>query len=118
MTDSINIFVSDVPDKLGEYKDDAFSPPSKDHIHNEEAFLSLSIILCSALSAASQNIDVDKVVLIFKTHLDIGYTDFSFNVKKKYLEKFIPKGSLKRRHNHILFHQDQIPIANMTPAAI
>lgn len=51
----------------------------------------LGVIFCSAMSAASQNADVDKVLLIFKTHLDIGYTDFSFNVEKKYLEKFIPK---------------------------
>ena len=62
------------------------------HVCRMKKFLlSLSIILCYVLSAASQNMDVDKVVLIFKTHLDIGYTDFSFNVEKKYLEKFIPK---------------------------
>ena len=31
-----------------------------------------------------------KIHLIFKTHLDIGYTDFSQNVIEKYLKEFIP----------------------------
>lgn len=57
----------------------------------KKLILSLCIILCYTTSASSQNMEVDNVVLIFKTHLDIGYTDFSFNVEKKYLEKFIPK---------------------------
>lgn len=33
---------------------------------------------------------VNKVIVIFKTHLDIGFTDFSGNVTKKYMEEFIP----------------------------
>lgn len=57
----------------------------------KKLLVSLSILICSFTSAFSQNADVDTVYLIFKTHLDIGYTDFSFNVEKKYLENFIPK---------------------------
>lgn len=34
---------------------------------------------------------VKKVLLIFKTHLDIGYTDFSKNVAERYFSEFIPK---------------------------
>lgn len=33
---------------------------------------------------------VNKVLVLFKTHLDIGFTNFSANVTKKYLEEFIP----------------------------
>ena len=31
-----------------------------------------------------------EVLVIFKTHLDIGFTDYSENVLKKYLEEYIP----------------------------
>ena len=37
---------------------------------------------------------IKEVFVIFKTHLDIGYTDYSENVVKKYLENFIP-GAIK-----------------------
>jgi hypothetical protein len=33
---------------------------------------------------------VEKVLVIFKTHLDIGYTDLAANVLKTYFEHFIP----------------------------
>ena len=33
---------------------------------------------------------IKKVHLIFKTHLDIGYTDLSSRVERKYIEEFIP----------------------------
>ena len=33
---------------------------------------------------------VKKVYLIFKTHLDIGFTDYAQNVKEKYLTQYIP----------------------------
>ena len=33
---------------------------------------------------------IKKVIVIFKTHLDIGFTDFSKNVVDRYLESFIP----------------------------
>lgn len=34
--------------------------------------------------------EIKKVLLIFKTHLDIGFTDFAGNVVSKYMESFIP----------------------------
>lgn len=34
--------------------------------------------------------EIKKVLIIFKTHLDMGFTDFAANVKKKYFEEFIP----------------------------
>ncbi len=33
---------------------------------------------------------IKKILVIFKTHLDIGYTDFSKNVVDKYMTDFIP----------------------------
>lgn len=33
---------------------------------------------------------IKEVFIIFKTHLDIGYTDYAENVVKKYLNNFIP----------------------------
>jgi len=34
---------------------------------------------------------VEKVHLIFKTHLDIGFTQVSSEVEKRYINEFIPK---------------------------
>ena len=34
--------------------------------------------------------DPQKIHLVFKTHLDIGYTDFAAKVKEKYLATYIP----------------------------
>lgn len=34
--------------------------------------------------------EIKKVIVIFKTHLDIGFTDLSENVVNKYMEEFIP----------------------------
>jgi len=31
-----------------------------------------------------------KVIVVSKTHLDLGFTDYAANIKTKYLEKFIP----------------------------
>ena len=33
---------------------------------------------------------IKKVIVLFKTHLDIGFTDFSENVVNKYMNEFIP----------------------------
>ncbi len=38
--------------------------------------------------------EIKKVLVIFKTHLDIGFTDFAKNVKQKYFDVFIP-GAVK-----------------------
>ena len=32
-----------------------------------------------------------KIIVLFKTHLDVGFTDFSENVVKKYYEYYIPR---------------------------
>ncbi|GHU63274.1 hypothetical protein FACS1894123_05710 [Bacteroidia bacterium] len=37
------------------------------------------------------NVDVKKVHVIFKTHLDVGYTDLSSKVEQRYITEFIPK---------------------------
>lgn len=36
-------------------------------------------------------VTIEKVLVIFKTHLDIGFTDFGENVRRKYIEQYIPK---------------------------
>jgi hypothetical protein len=38
-----------------------------------------------------QNEQIEKVHVIFKTHLDVGYTDLAVNVEKTYIDNFIPK---------------------------
>lgn len=35
-----------------------------------------------------------KVIVVSKTHLDLGFTDFAENIKKKYIDEFIP-GAIK-----------------------
>lgn len=34
--------------------------------------------------------EIKKVLIVYKTHLDIGFTDFAENVRQKYLDVFIP----------------------------
>ena len=34
--------------------------------------------------------EIKKILIVFKTHLDMGFTDFAANVKKRYFEEFIP----------------------------
>lgn len=38
--------------------------------------------------------DIKKILVVFKTHLDIGFTDFAENVTEKYMNDFIP-GAMK-----------------------
>lgn len=33
---------------------------------------------------------IKEILLVFKTHLDIGYTDYAANVKEKYLREYLP----------------------------
>ena len=33
---------------------------------------------------------IKKLLVVFKSHLDIGFTDFSANIRKRYLEEYIP----------------------------
>lgn len=35
--------------------------------------------------------DIEQVFVIFKTHLDVGYTDISSKVEERYMTEFIPK---------------------------
>lgn len=35
--------------------------------------------------------EINKVHLIFKTHLDVGFTDYAKNVVQQYMESYIPK---------------------------
>ena len=52
-------------------------------------------ILCLAslmtTSQAQINTNVKKVYVIFKTHFDLGYTDLSSTIEKRYLNNFIPQ---------------------------
>ena len=40
--------------------------------------------------SGSAIVNPQKIHLVFKTHLDLGYTDFTAKVKEKYFEKYIP----------------------------
>ncbi|MEI7886415.1 MAG: DUF5054 domain-containing protein [Actinomycetes bacterium] len=37
------------------------------------------------------NPEVSRVLLVFKTHLDVGFTDFARVVRQRYLEEFFPR---------------------------
>ena len=52
--------------------------------------------------------EIKKVLIIFKTHLDIGFTDLAKNVKQKYFDVFIPSAlktaaDLKQMHSDVSF---------------
>ena len=53
------------------------------------------LLLCTVLTAgpaiAAGGEEVETVLVIFKTHLDIGFTDLSSAVEKRYIDEFIPK---------------------------
>lgn len=34
-----------------------------------------------------------KVFVVSKTHLDLGFTDYAENIKRKYIENFIPQAA-------------------------
>ncbi|MGM9811540.1 MAG: DUF5054 domain-containing protein [Muribaculaceae bacterium] len=47
---------------------------------------------CWAVQKAEEvNKNVEKVFVVFKTHLDVGFTDLSSVVTKRYVDEFIPK---------------------------
>ncbi len=69
-------------------------------VMNRRMFLSQAGALSCAIAAGRLSVfaeepassaDVEEVHVIFKTHLDIGFTDLAVNVKKTYFEHFIPK---------------------------
>ncbi|MDR1382407.1 MAG: DUF5054 domain-containing protein [Planctomycetaceae bacterium] len=45
----------------------------------------------SAFADDGANEQIEKVHVIFKTHLDVGFTDLAVNVEKRYIDNFIPK---------------------------
>lgn len=54
----------------------------------------LILVLCvwlSVQSYAQTNEEVTKVYVVFKTHLDVGFTDLSSVVTERYIREFIPK---------------------------
>lgn len=51
----------------------------------------LTLLTFLGAGASEVNPDIRKVHIIFKTHLDIGFTDLSSVVERKYIENFIPK---------------------------
>ncbi|MDR0844677.1 MAG: DUF5054 domain-containing protein, partial [Tannerella sp.] len=53
--------------------------------------ISCFALCCSAFGQTQPNAEVEKVHVIFKTHLDIGYTDFASKVEQRYIDEFIPK---------------------------
>lgn len=52
----------------------------------------LALVACVCrLSAQEADSTVERVLTVFKTHLDIGYTDLSSRVEQHYIDAFIPK---------------------------
>lgn len=46
---------------------------------------------CGVIGAQDRSESVDKVYVVFKTHLDVGFTDLSSVVTERYITEFIPK---------------------------
>ena len=42
------------------------------------------------VAGKAMGINMKKVIVVSKTHLDLGFTDFAENIRKKYLDEFIP----------------------------
>lgn len=53
-------------------------------------FIFSLFLLCMG-SKAQEHAEVDEIILVFKTHVDIGYTDLAKNVMKKYQTETIDK---------------------------
>lgn len=53
--------------------------------------LFLCLVLWTENSYAQVNEEVTKVYVLFKTHLDVGFTDLSSIVTQRYMNEFIPK---------------------------
>lgn len=56
-----------------------------------KSLLLFFLILCSGNGYAQVNQEVTKVYVLFKTHLDVGFTDLSSIVTQRYINEFIPK---------------------------
>lgn len=59
----------------------------------KQIILSLLVILGGVCQSMAQeaNTSVEKVFVVFKTHLDVGFTDLSSVVTQRYVNEFIPK---------------------------
>lgn len=69
-----------------------------------KCFLFIGLVLCTIDTYAQVNEDVTKVYVLFKTHLDVGFTDLSSVVTQRYMDEFIPKaievsGKLRADHS-------------------
>jgi hypothetical protein len=51
-----------------------------------------------SIDSPNENQEIKKVLLVFKTHLDVGFTNMAATVIKTYLEEFIP-GALTLAEN-------------------
>ena len=49
--------------------------------------------------------EIKKILVVFKTHLDIGFTDFAENVTEKYMNEFIPGASPRNLPDDERTHQ-------------
>lgn len=56
-----------------------------------KSFLILFVSLLATAGHAQVNPEVSKVYVVFKTHLDVGFTDLSSVVTQRYVSEFIPK---------------------------
>ncbi|MDR2954528.1 MAG: DUF5054 domain-containing protein [Prevotella sp.] len=54
-------------------------------------FLILILLSITGMTGQNSNPSVKKVHIIFKTHLDVGFTDLSSKVEQRYINDFIPK---------------------------
>ncbi|WP_158648280.1 DUF5054 domain-containing protein, partial [Candidatus Symbiothrix dinenymphae] len=48
-------------------------------------------LMLGTMCFGQPNPEVTKVHVIFKTHLDIGYTDFATKIEQRFIEEYIPK---------------------------
>jgi hypothetical protein len=58
---------------------------------NTKKIILFVILFICVQGLIAQNSQVDKVHVIFKTHLDVGYTDLPSKVEQRYITEFIPK---------------------------
>lgn len=59
-----------------------------------QRFFAIVVLFCSVfgqLDAQEVNSEVEKVYVSFKTHLDVGFTDWSSIFTDRYVNEFIPK---------------------------
>lgn len=60
-------------------------------MHRHTALIAFILTACLFPFHMQLSAQVTKVHILFKTHLDIGFTDLSSAVEKNYVENFIPK---------------------------